>query len=88
MMKKVEISKIIICCYPILEKYQLLIKEEEMFNKIIQAYRSKIETRFADIGYKSQQFHNKSLIKVSSSKIYNLQFKVVCLLMNIQICGR
>ena len=54
-----------------------------MFNKIIQACRSNKETRFADIGYEFQRFHHKSLIKVSSSKIYNLQFKVVCLLMNI-----
>lgn len=58
---------------------------EEHFNKTFGSFRSKIETQFSMIGGKFRRFNNsKTITKITKSDHYNLQFKVACLLKNIQ----
>lgn len=66
-------------------KNVILIDEKKEFNKMFGSYRSKIETVFADLGNKFNKFDNtKSVGKTTNIKGFMLQFKVACLLTNIQ----
>lgn len=58
---------------------------EDHFNKTFGSFRSKIENQFSELGNKFYRFNNnKSIVKMNNLKFYNLQFKVACLLKNIQ----
>lgn len=58
---------------------------ENHFNNTFGSFRSKIENQFSEIGNKFHRFNNnKSIVKMNNIKHYNLQFKVACLLKNIQ----
>lgn len=58
---------------------------EDHFNKTFGSFRSKIENQFSELGNKFYRFNNnKSVTKMDNIKFYNLQFKVACLLKNIQ----
>lgn len=66
-------------------KNVILTDEKKEFNRMFGSYRSKIKTVFADIGNKFSKFDNtKTVTKTTNIKGFSLQFKVACLLTNIQ----
>ncbi|KAG2218406.1 hypothetical protein INT45_011594 [Circinella minor] len=57
---------------------------KEHFNNTFGSFRTRIENQFSEIGNKFYRFNNnKSIVKMDNIKFYNLQFRVACLLKNI-----
>lgn len=57
---------------------------ESEYNLIFGGFRSKIEKNFADIGETFKRFNNEKPIRTSDINIFNIQFKISCLLLNIK----
>jgi hypothetical protein len=71
--------------YPIKKLKNITIDEDdEKFNKSMASFRSIIETFFADLGNTFKRFHGKNNIRVTKLKTYNIQLKLICILMNIK----
>lgn len=63
-----------------------LTEAEIEYNEIFGSFRSKVEHKFGDLGKYFQRFNNcRSLPYMTDIKVYNLQFKVACLLLNMKI---
>ncbi|GAA5811405.1 hypothetical protein MFLAVUS_004841, partial [Mucor flavus] len=61
-----------------------LTKTESHFNDVFGGFRSGIENQFSVLGSKFKRFNNNTnATKIDNIKFYNLQFKVACLLKNI-----
>ena len=60
-----------------------LLQVETKFNKELGSLRSSIEAKFGELKNVFEKFHQKP-IRTSCAKIFNLQFKVACLLLNIK----
>ncbi|KAI9243149.1 hypothetical protein BDA99DRAFT_449402 [Phascolomyces articulosus] len=73
--------------YPIRkEKDKKLTINEKNFNKKFGSFRSEIENQFSVLGSKFKRFsNNNSTLQLSDIKYYNLQFRVACLLKNINL---
>ncbi|KAG2216958.1 hypothetical protein INT45_007393 [Circinella minor] len=57
---------------------------EEHFNNTFGSFRTRTKNQFSEIGNKFYRFNNnKSIVKMDNIKFYNLQFRVACLLKNI-----
>ncbi|CDH61196.1 hypothetical protein RO3G_15406 [Lichtheimia corymbifera JMRC:FSU:9682] len=72
--------------YPIRKQKKVNLDATELhFNDVFGSFRSKIENQFSELGNKFHRFNNnKSVVKIDNIKFYNLQFRVACLLKNIQ----
>ncbi|CDH61583.1 predicted protein [Lichtheimia corymbifera JMRC:FSU:9682] len=72
--------------YPIRKEINVNLDATELhFNDVFGSFRSKIENQFAELGNKFYRFNNnKSVVKMDNIKFYNLQFRMACLLKNIQ----
>jgi hypothetical protein len=58
--------------------------EELDYNKRFGSFRSEIENHFSLLASKFNRFNNnRAALQITDMKHYNLQFKVVCLLLNI-----
>ena len=58
---------------------------ERHFNDVFGSFRSKVENQFSEIGNKFNRFSNSySIAKIDNIKFYNIQFRLACLLKNIQ----
>lgn len=63
-----------------------LAENETNFNKTFGSFRSSIETVFANLGCKFKMFSNNTKVtRVTNVSDYNLKFKTMCLLYNIQL---
>lgn len=71
--------------YPIRKEVGInLTKTESHFNDVFGGFRSGIENQFSVLGSKFKRFNNNTnATKIDNIKFYNLQFKVACLLKNI-----
>ena len=58
--------------------------EETKYNKKHGSFRSAIETKFAQISNIFKRFSHKKITRVSDGKIFGLQLKFCCLLLNIK----
>lgn len=59
---------------------------EKNFNKKFGSFRSEIENTFSVLSNKFKRFNNNgSALQISDIKIYNLQFRVACLLKNMSL---
>lgn len=58
--------------------------DEEIFNKQLGGYRSRIETYFSDISKTFKRFDPHGNIRITKLKTYNVQLKLACLLLNIK----
>jgi hypothetical protein len=54
------------------------------YNKIFGSFRSKIESVFGELGATFERFNNQSIIRTCDNEIFNLQFKLVSLLLNMK----
>lgn len=71
--------------YPIRkQKHIELTDEEKRYNEMFGSFRSKIESKFAEIGNTFERFNNKKSIRTNDMDTFNLQFKIGCLLFNIK----
>lgn len=71
--------------FPIRKQKKIdLNKDEEIFNYQLAGYRSRIETYFSEISKTFKRFDPYKNIRVTKLKTYNLQLKLVCLLLNIK----
>jgi hypothetical protein len=57
---------------------------ENKYNLIFGSFRSKIEDIFSDLGNTFERLNNKKPIRTDNIDIFNLQFKMCCLLSNIK----
>lgn len=65
-------------------KNNTLNMEENRYNSIFGSFRSKIESIFSDLGNSFERLSNKKPIRTDNINIFNLQFKMCCLLLNIK----
>lgn len=71
--------------YPIRkQKKKELNIDEDLFNKNLSGYRSRIETYFSEVSKTFKRFDPYRNIRVTQLKTYNLQLKLVCVLLNIK----
>lgn len=72
--------------YPIRKEIGESLSAQELhFNKTFGSFRSIIENQFSEIHNKYKRFsNNSSTVKTDDFKYVNIQFKVACLLKNIQ----
>jgi hypothetical protein len=54
------------------------------FNNVFGSFRSKIESFFGELGSTFTRFDNKKSIRVSDIRIFTIQFKLACVLLNIK----
>ncbi|KAF8970748.1 hypothetical protein BGZ46_010401 [Entomortierella lignicola] len=59
-------------------------EEENQYNNAFSGFRSKIESCFGDMQSTFSKFTHNAPIRFSDSKIFDLQYKLCCLLMNIK----
>ena len=72
-------------CYPVRKQRNIALNEGEVnYNKHFGSFRSKIESTFAEVGNTFERLNNRKYIRVSNVDIFNLQFKLACLLLNIK----
>lgn len=72
--------------FPIKKQKKInLNNDEEIFNKQLGGYRSRIETYFSSISKTFKRFDPHKNIRITKLKTYNLQLKLACLLLNIKI---
>lgn len=68
------------------EKNINLTNEEKIINNTIGSYRSLIEHEFSILTSTFKRFtNNRSALQISDIKIFNLQFRVACILKNIKL---
>ncbi|KAI8968143.1 hypothetical protein BDB01DRAFT_691556, partial [Pilobolus umbonatus] len=71
--------------YPIKkQKKKDLNMDEDIFNNNLAGYRSRVETYFSEISKTFKRFDPYRNIRITKLKTYNLQLKLVCLLLNIK----
>jgi hypothetical protein len=72
--------------FPIRKQKNILLTEtEKLFNDTFGSFRSSIENVFGKLQNKFKRFDNTTTtLKIGDIKIYNLQFKLACLLYNIK----
>ncbi|CAO3651487.1 unnamed protein product [Mucor hiemalis] len=72
--------------FPIRKQKNILLSEsEKLFNDTFGSFRSSIENVFGKLQNKFKRFDNTTTtLKIGDIKIYNLQFKLACLLYNIK----
>jgi hypothetical protein len=61
-----------------------LSSDEVKYNKVFGSFRSKIESVFGELGSTFERFNNQSVIRTCDGEIFNLQFKLGALLLNIK----
>ena len=72
-------------CHPVCKSKGIELSSDEVkYNKIFGSFRSKIESVFGELGAVFERFNNQSVIRTCDSEIFNLQFKLASLLMNIK----
>src|SRR5207248_11187954 len=72
-------------CCPIRKLRGIDLSDVEInYNNIFGSFRSKIESTFGELGTIFERFSNKSIIHISDIEVFNLQFKLACLLLNIK----
>ncbi|KAG2228452.1 hypothetical protein INT48_008651, partial [Thamnidium elegans] len=71
--------------FPIRKQINIDLNNNEIdYNLKFGGFRSKIEKIFADIGDNFKRLNNEKPIKTSDIKIFNIQYKIGCLLLNIK----
>lgn len=71
-------------CFPIRKKPNIDLTNEEInFNDQLAGQRSQIESFFADISNTFQRFKPKTPKRITDPDTYNVQYKLACLLFNI-----
>ena len=58
--------------------------EEIAYNQMLGGFRSSIESRFGELGHLFHRFNGKSVIRVSESTVFTVQFKLACVLSNMK----
>jgi hypothetical protein len=72
-------------CFPIKKTKNIdLLEDEIKFNDILGGFRSKIESYFAELGSVFKRFSGQTKVRVTESKIYNIQLKLAIVLLNIK----
>lgn len=72
-------------CFPIKKAKNVDMLEDEIkFNDILGGFRSKIESYFAELGSVFKRFSGQTKIRITESKIYNIQLKLAVVLLNIK----
>jgi hypothetical protein len=72
-------------CHPIRKSKGIELSSDEMkYNKIFGSFRSKIESVFGELGATFERFNNQSVIRTCDNEIFNLQFKLASLLLNMK----
>lgn len=72
-------------CHPIRKPRGIdLTPHETKYNKLFGSFRSKIESVFGELGSTFERFNNQAVIRTCDSEIFNLQFKLASLLLNIK----
>lgn len=71
--------------FPIRKDKNVELKEsEKLFNHELSAYRSSIESLFASFVNIFKRFGNRSNVRITKDKTYNIQLKLCCVLYNIK----
>jgi hypothetical protein len=71
--------------FPIRKQINVDLNNNEIdYNLKFGGFRSKIEKIFADIGDNFKRLNNEKPIKTSDIKVFNIQYKIGCLLLNIK----
>ena len=72
-------------CHPIRKAKGINITNDEAkFNKLFGSYRSRIESVFGELGSTFERFNNQAVIRICDSESFNLQLKLVSLLLNVK----
>lgn len=72
-------------CHPIRKlKNVELSDEEKRYNERFGSFRSIIEGFFGELGTVFEKFNNRRSIRTTDTNIFNLQFRVACLLLNVK----
>jgi stringent starvation protein B len=72
-------------CFPIKKTKNIdLLEDEIKFNDILGGFRSKIESYFAELGSVFKRFSGQTKVRITESKIYNIQLKLAIVLLNIK----
>jgi hypothetical protein len=72
-------------CFPIKKTKNIDLSEDEIkFNDILGGFRSTIESYFAELGSVFKRFSGQTKIRITESKIYNIQLKLAIVLLNIK----
>jgi hypothetical protein len=72
-------------CHPVHKSKSIELSSDEVkYNKIFGSFRSKIKSMFGELGVVFERFNNQSVIRTCDNEIFNLQFKLASLLLNIK----
>ncbi|KAG9069588.1 hypothetical protein KI688_010492 [Linnemannia hyalina] len=72
-------------CYPIRKMRGIALTEEEKpYNEIFGSFRSRIESYFGEMQSTFTKFSHTVVNKVAEKETFGVQYKLVCLLMNIK----